>query len=86
MLGAAVAELYLSAHGDKQLALGLDVADLRDVLEDDLVFRKDGGGHAGKGGVLRAGNADEPSSGLPPRMTNFSMNWELLLQCPLSVR
>src|SRR6185437_3932157 len=52
VLGAAVAELDLGAHGGEQLALGLDVTDLRDVFEDDLVFSEDGGGHAGERGVL----------------------------------
>ncbi len=54
VLRAAVAELDLSAHGGEELALGLDVADLRDVFEDDLVFGENGGGHAREGGVLCA--------------------------------
>ena len=58
VLGAAVAELDLGAHGGEQLALGLDVADLRDVFEDDFVFGEDGGGHAGERGVLCAGDFD----------------------------
>ena len=58
MLRAAVSEFYLRAHGDEQLALRLDVADLGNVFEHDLVFGKDGGGHAGKSGVLCAGDAD----------------------------
>ncbi len=58
VLGAAVAELDLGAHGDEELALGLDVADLGDVFEDDLVFGEDGGGHAGERGVLGAGDFD----------------------------
>ncbi len=58
MLGAAVAELDLGAHGGEQLALGLDVADLRDVFEDDLVFGEDGGGHAGEGGVFGAADTN----------------------------
>ena len=58
VLGAAVAELDLGAHGGEELALGLDVADLRDVFEDDLVFGEDGGGHARERGVLCAGDLD----------------------------
>ena len=42
MLGAAVARVHFAAHGGEQLALGLDVLDLGDVLEDDLVFGEDG--------------------------------------------
>ena len=58
MLGAAVAELDLGAHADEQLALGLDVADLRDVFEDDFAFGEDGGGHAGERGVFCSGDFD----------------------------
>ena len=58
VLGAAVAEFDLGAHGGEELALGLDVADLGDVFEDDLVFGEDGGGHAGEGGVFCAGDFD----------------------------
>jgi hypothetical protein len=64
VLGAAVAELDLGAHGGEQLALGLNIADLRDVFEDNLVFGEDGGGHAGKGGVLGPGNFDGPKKGV----------------------
>ena len=64
VLGAAVAELDLGAHGDEELALGLDVADLRDVFEDDLVFGEDGGGHAGERGVLCAGDFDGAEKGI----------------------
>ncbi len=56
VLGAAVAELDLGAHGGEELALGLDVADLRDVFEDDFAFCEDGGGHAGERGVFCAGD------------------------------
>ena len=58
MLGAAVAEFDLGAHGDEQAALGLDVADLGNVFEDDFVFGEDGGGHAGQGGVFCAGDLE----------------------------
>ncbi len=58
MLRAAVAELDLGAHGDEKFALGLDVAHLGNVFEDDLVFGEDGGGHAGERGVFCAGDFD----------------------------
>ena len=58
VLGAAVAEFDLGAHADEELALGLDVADLGDVFEDDFVFGEDGGGHAGERGVLGSGDFD----------------------------
>ncbi len=58
VLSAAIAELDLGAHADEQLALSLDVANLRDVFEDDFALGKDGGGHAGKRGVLSSGDLD----------------------------
>ena len=58
VLGAAVAEFDLGAHGGEQLALGLDVADLGNVFEDDLVLGEDGGGHAGERGVFCSGDLD----------------------------
>ena len=64
MLGAAVAEFYLGAHGFEELALGLDVAHLGDVLESDLVFSEDGGGHAGERGVFCAGDLDCAEEGI----------------------
>jgi hypothetical protein len=64
VLGAAVAELDLGAHGDEQLALGLDVVDLGDVFEDDLVFGEDGGGHAGERGVFGSGDFDGAEEGI----------------------
>ncbi len=66
VLGAAVAELDLGAHADEQLALGLDVLHLRDVLEDDLVLGEDGGGHAGERGVLCAGDFYGAEQGIAP--------------------
>ena len=58
VLGAAVAEFDLGAHAGEELALGLDVADLGDVFEDDFVFGEDGGGHAGERGVFGSGDFD----------------------------
>ncbi|MCU1252506.1 MAG: hypothetical protein JWQ49_5535, partial [Edaphobacter sp.] len=64
VLRAAVAQLDLGAHAGKELALGLDVAYLGDVFEDDLVFGEDGGGHAGKGGVFRSGDFNGAEKGI----------------------
>ncbi len=64
VLGAAIAELDLGSHGREEFALGLDVADLRDVFEDDLFLREDGGGHAGERGVLGAGDFDGSEEGV----------------------
>ena len=66
VLGAAVAEFDLGAHGGEQFALGLDVLDLRNVFEDDFVFGEDGGGHAGERGVLCAGDFDGSEEGIAP--------------------
>ena len=64
VLGATVAELNFGTHGGEELALGLDVADLRDVFKDDLVFGEDGGGHAGKSGVFGSGDFDGSEKGV----------------------
>jgi len=64
VLGAAVAEFDLGTHGDEELAFGLDVADLWDVLENDFILGEDGGGHAGKRGVFGSGDFDGAEKGI----------------------
>ena len=64
MLGAAVAEFDFGTHADEELALGLDVADLGDVFEDDFAFSEDGGGHAGERGVFSSGDLDGAEKGI----------------------
>ena len=54
VVGGSCAQLDFCAHGDEELALGLDVADLGNVFERDFFFSEDGGGHAGESGVLGA--------------------------------
>ena len=58
MLGAAVAEFDFGAHGGQQVALGLDVADLGNVFQDDGLFGEQGGGHGGQRGVFCAADAN----------------------------
>ena len=74
MLGAAIAQFDLGAHGGQQLALGLDVAHLGDVFQDDRLIGEQRRRHGGQRGVLRAADANGPSSGLPPRITNLSIS------------
>ena len=57
MLGAAIAQFHLGAHGRQQFALGLDVAHLGNVFQDDRFFGKQGGGHGRKRGILGATDA-----------------------------
>jgi hypothetical protein len=64
VVGAAVSELDLGAHGGEQAALGFDVADLGDVFQDDLALGEDGGGHAGERGVLCSGDLDGAQEGV----------------------
>ena len=73
---AAVAEFDFGAHGDEQLALGLDVADLGNVFEGDFVFGEDGGGHAGKGGVFGAGDAHGADQRIAAANDEFIHGWE----------
>ncbi len=58
MLRASVAEFDVGSHGGEQPARGFNVAHLRDVFEDDGLFGEQGCGHAGKGGVFCAADAD----------------------------
>src|ERR1035438_269450 len=58
VMSASVAELDFGAHGSEQVARGLNVADLRNVFEDNGLVGEQGGGHAGKRGILCAADAD----------------------------
>jgi len=64
VLGAAVAKLYLGPHRLKQPALGFDIANLGNILKDDLILSQNGGGHTGKSGVLRSGDFDGAEKGI----------------------
>ena len=57
-MGSPVTEFHLGAHGGEQATGGFDVAYLRNVFEDDGVFRKQGRGHARQGGIFRAADAN----------------------------
>jgi len=76
--GASKAEFNFRAHRSQKLARGLDVADLRDVLEDYRFIGEQRGRHAGKSGVFCAADADGASRGSPPRITSLSINVEFL--------
>ena len=54
VLRTAIAQLDLGAHGDQELALGLDVADLGDILQHHFVFGENRRSHAGKRGIFGA--------------------------------
>ena len=58
VVGCAGAQFDLRAHGDQELALCFDVADLGNIFERDFVFSEDGGGHAGEGRVFGARDVD----------------------------
>ena len=60
MLGAAVTKLDLGTHRGKKLALGLDVANLRNVFQDDGLVGKQSRRHCGQGGILGTTDADGP--------------------------
>ena len=47
-MGASIAQFDLRTHGDEQVALGLNVADVRNVFEDYRLFREDGSRHRRK--------------------------------------
>ena len=57
MLRAAIAQFDFGAHRRQQLALGLDVAHLRNVFQDDRLVGQQSRGHRGQSGILRAADA-----------------------------
>ena len=71
VLGASVAEFDLGAHGGQQVARGLDVADLRNVLENYRLIGEQGRGHAGQRGVLRAADANRAEQRLSAANDEF---------------
>src|SRR5580704_5230066 len=71
VLGAAIAQINLGSHAGQELALRLDVTDLRDIFEDDLVFGEDGSGHTGKSGVFGSGDFDSAQKGVTAAYYKF---------------
>ena len=60
MLRAAIAELDFGAHRRQQLALGLDVAHLRNVFQNDRLVGEQSRGHRRQRGIFRAADAHRP--------------------------
>jgi hypothetical protein len=58
MLGTAVAELDLGAHGGQKIARGVNVAHLWNIFQDHGLISEERRCHAGKSGVFRAADAD----------------------------
>ncbi len=61
-------------HERQQFRHGYDVAHLRDVMEDDRLRRKQGGGHQRQGRVLGAGDFDGAVEGLAASNSKF-VHW-----------
>ena len=64
MMSASVAQFNFSAHGDKQIALGLNVADVRDVFQDYGLVGQDSGSHGRQRGILGSTDADTSHQGI----------------------
>ena len=58
MLGASVAEFDFGTHGGQEVARGLNVANLGNVLENDGFVGEQRGSHTRECGVLRAADPD----------------------------
>jgi len=71
VLGASVAEFDISAHRGEQVASGLNVADLRDIFQDDGLVGEQGRGHARQGGIFRAADADRSEQRLSAANDEF---------------
>ncbi len=52
VLRPPIAEFDLGAHRSQQFSLGLDVADLGDILQHHFIFGENCGGHAGQRGIF----------------------------------
>src|SRR5689334_1499144 len=65
VLGATVSQLDIRSHSGEQLASGLDVAYLRNVLEHDSLFSKQSCGHGRQGGVFGATHANGAEQRVP---------------------
>jgi len=63
MLSAAIAEFDLGAHCGEKLARGFNVAHLRDVFENNRLFRKQCGSHCRQGCILGTADADGAQQG-----------------------
>ena len=64
MRGAAVAKLHIGAHRNQQVALSLNIANVRNVFQNHRFIGKDGGGHGRQGGILCATDADATHQGI----------------------
>src|SRR5207302_2576017 len=78
MVRASVTELDFSTHGDEQLALGLDVADVRNIFKDDGFVGKNRGRHRRKSCVLGAADANGPEQRIAAA-DNKLVHWVRLL-------
>ena len=58
MLRATVSQLDFRAHGGKKAARGFDVANLRDIFQNDRFIGEQGSGHGRQSCVLGAADAD----------------------------
>src|SRR3954462_5176052 len=78
MVRASIAKLDLGTHGDEELALGLNVPDVRNIFEDNGFIRKNGGGHRRESCVLGAADANGPEQRISAA-DNKLVHWVRLL-------
>ncbi len=64
MLRAAVSQFDFGAHGGQKFAGGFDVANLRNIFQNDRLVGEQGGGHGRQGGVFGATDANCPQQGI----------------------
>ena len=71
VVGASETEFDLGAHGGQQVARGLDIAHLRNVLENYRLIGEQGCGHAGQRGVFGAADANSAEERLAATNDEF---------------
>ena len=64
MGSATVAQFHFRAHGDKQVALRLNVANVRNIFQNYGLIGKDGGSHRGQSGIFGAADAYASHQGI----------------------
>jgi hypothetical protein len=75
VLCATVSELDFRAHRGQQVAFGFNIANLRNVFQNDWFFRQKRRRHCRKRSILCAAYLDCPEQGIT------TANYELIHEC-----
>ena len=85
MLRPSVPQFDLRPHRRQQLARGLDVAHLRNVFENDRLFREQRRGHRRQRGILGAADANRPQQRIPAANYKFIHDYQTMILEPIVI-